>query len=267
MGLLACVAVLVVFAGGKSSRFGRDKCTYVHGGRRFIDYVIEAGREVVDKVVIAAGQNAHLYPGEVVIADSPRFSGPLAAVDSAVQLFDETLIFAPCDAPYLQPAVFRELLRSETSTSVWVFPNGRVESTIFKTEPAAMREALDLLAQFRRSRLDDVFRLVATEFLAVEKHGINPAWLLNVNRPQDLAGDKPAFSRRVFLNDYLLRWDDPPLARWLRLRDEEALRRELLRYLETGLFSMAAHVAKDLATPSFSALAEVLYEAIDMKKW
>ena len=267
MGLWEEVAVLVVFAGGRSSRFGRDKCTYVHKGRRLIDYVIDAAKEVVEDVIVAAGRNAHLYPGHKVVEDSPRFSGPLAAVDAVVQKVNDTVLFAPCDIPYVQPAVFKELLRSEAPTSVWVFPNGRVESTVFKTEPAAMREALDLLAQFRRSRLDDVFRLVATEFLAVEKHGIDPAWLLNVNRPQDLAGGKPAFSRRVFLDDYLLRWDDPPLARWLRLRDEEALRRELLRYLETGLFSMAAHVAKDLATPSFSALAEVLYEAVDIRKW
>jgi molybdopterin-guanine dinucleotide biosynthesis protein A len=266
MGLLACVAVLVVFAGGRSSRFGRDKCTYVHGGRRLIDYVIEAGREVVDKVVIAAGQNAHLYPGEEVVADSPRFSGPLAAVDSAVQLFDETLIFAPCDAPYLRPAAFKELLRAEAPLSVWVFPNGRVESTIFKAEPAAARGALGLLAQHRRSRLDDLFRLVPTEFLAVEKHGADPTWLLNVNKAQDLAGAAPAFKHKVFLDDYLLRWGEPPLARWLTLGDVEALRTEFLRYVEVGLLSMAAHVAKDLGTPSFRALAEIIYEAVDIEK-
>jgi len=66
-----------------------------------------------------------------------------------------------------------------------------VESTIFKAEPAAAREALRLLAQHRRSRLDDLFRLVPTEFLAVEKHGADPTWLLNVNKAQDLAGAAP----------------------------------------------------------------------------
>ena len=260
------MAVLVVFAGGRSSRFGRDKCTYIHGGRRLIDYVIDAGREIVDRVVIAAGQNAHLYPGEDVIVDSPRFSGPLAAVDGAVQLFEDPLIFAPCDAPYLRPAVFRELLRSEAPLSVWVFPNGRVESTIFKAEPAAAREALGLLAQHRRNRLDDLFRLVPTEFLATEKHEIEPTWLLNVNKTQDLSGVAPVFRHRVFLDDFFLRWGEPPLARWLRLGDLDALRMELLRYVEVGLFSMAAHVAKDLGTPSFKALAEVIYEAVDIEK-
>ena len=260
------MVVLVVFAGGRSSRFGRDKCTYVHGGRRLIDNVIEAGGRVADKVVIAAGQNAHLYPDEEVVADSPRFSGPLAAVDAAVQLFDEPLLFAPCDAPYLRPAVFRELLYSKAPLSVWVFPNGRVESTIFKAEPADARRALELLAQHRRSRLDDLFRLVTTEFLAVEKHGVEPMWLLNVNKAQDLTGAAPAFRHRVFLDDHLLRWGEPPLARWLTLGNMEALKTEFLHYVEVGLLSMAAHVAKDLGTPSFRALAEVIYEAVDIEK-
>jgi molybdenum cofactor guanylyltransferase len=260
------VTVLVVFAGGRSTRFGRDKCTYTHGGRRLIDYVIEAGSGLAREVVIAAGQNAPLYPGEYVIADSPRFSGPLAAVDAAVQLFNEPVLFAPCDAPYIRPVVFSKLTESAAPLSVWVFPNGRVESTVFKAEPTAVREALNLLAEHRRSRLDDLFRLVPTEFLSAVKHRVDPSWLLNVNRLQDLSRDAPVFKHLVFTDDVFLQWDEPPLARWLKLGDGGALRVEFLRYVEVGLFSMAAHVAKDIATASFLALAEALYDAVDIEK-
>ena len=47
---------------------------------------------------------------------------------------------------------------------------------------------------------------------------------------------------------------------------KEALRTEFLRYVEVGLLSIAAHVAKDLGTPSFRALAEIIYEAVDIEK-
>lgn len=262
------MVLFVIFAGGLSSRFGRDKCTFVYRERRLIDYVIEVGRQVADRVVIAAGRNANLYPGETVLPDSTRFSGPLAAVDSATHLFDDELLFAPCDMPFLKPKVFKELLTVDTPFSVWVFPNGRVESAVFKASPAELKTILDFLARVRRSRIDDIFRLGHTTFLSTERHGIDPVWLKNINRSADLSETAPVVRHRVYTQDQVVKWRDSPLVRWLINNDVNALKQELLHYIETGLLSMAAHVAKDLAvvSPSYKALAEALYEITDIEK-
>jgi len=262
------MAVLVIFAGGLSRRFGRDKCTYPLGGKRFIDRVAEAGRAVADRIYVAPGPNVDLYKGVDVVEDSPRFSGPLAAVDTALRLFDEEVFFAPCDVPFITPAVFKELAKADGVFSTWVFPNGRVESTVFKASPREARRALDFLAAHKRRRLDDLFRLSPTVFLSVVKHGVDTLWLYNVNTPEDLAVEKVEVRLQVFVEDVELRWDTPPLAKWLEEGDVEALKRELIRYVELGLFSMAAHVAKDLApvSPAYKALSDVLYEAVEIEK-
>lgn len=261
------MAVLVVFAGGRSVRFGRDKCTYVHGGRRLVDYVVEAASPVVDEVYIAAGQNAGLYRGEKVLADSPRFSGPLAAVDAAVALFDDVLLFAPCDAPFLRAEAFRRLLEWGEPFVAWVYPNGRVESTIFKASPAEARRVLDFLARHRRSRIDDLFRTGPTRLLSMARHGVDPAWFLNINRPEDFEKRVEA-SSVVFSDDVRLEWPVPPLYRWLEEGDAGALEAEFLRYVELGLFSLAAHVAKDLAAvyKNFGLVGELLYDLVDIEK-
>ncbi|ACB39775.1 molybdenum cofactor guanylyltransferase [Pyrobaculum neutrophilum] len=261
-------AVLVVLAGGLSSRFGRDKCTYVYGGRRLIDYVIEAGRPVAGRVAIAAGRNAALYPGEEVVEDSPRFSGPLAAVDSAVYRYEGPLLFAPCDTPFLKPAAFEGLLAARSPLAVWVYPSGRVESAVFKAEAKAARPILDLLARFGRGRIDDLFRVGETAFLSMERHGVDPAWFINVNKPADLEASAAVVKRRIYAEDNVVSWEEPPLVKWLMGGGLDPLRRELLRYLELGLFSMAAHVAKDLSRfiPAYEALAEALYEASGVEK-
>ncbi|MGC9049842.1 molybdenum cofactor guanylyltransferase [Pyrobaculum sp.] len=268
MEYLCQMAVLVVFAGGRSVRFGRDKCTHHIGGKRLIDYVIEAGLGVARRVVIAAGQNAALYQGEDVLLDSQRFSGPLAAVDAAVHSVDDVLLFAPCDAPYLKARVFEALLDAEAPLAAWVFPNGRVESTIFKAQPAPARGALDFLSRFRRGRVDDLFRIVPTAFLSMERRGVDPSWFININRPGDLERRFVEIRQRIFVEDYVLRWPQPPLVKWLEAGDVEALREEFLKYVEAGLLSMAAHVAKDLAAAArgYGVLAEAIYDAVDIDK-
>lgn len=261
------MVVVVIFAGGASRRFGRDKCTYEYRGKRLIDYVIEAGKELGAKIVIAAGRNAAFYQGEEVIEDSDRFSGPLAAVDTATRRFEEELVFAPCDTPFIKPTVFEKLLSADAPLAVWVFPNGRVESTIFKARPQSVRAALDLLAHNKRRRVDDLFRIIATSFLSVARHGISPRWMHNINTPQDLEIETEA-TGEAFVDDYLLSWDVPPLVKWLRHGDVEALRREFLHYVEVGLLSMAAHVAKDLSHigKGYAVLAEAIYGAVEVNK-
>lgn len=261
------MAYLVVLAGGRSTRFGRDKCTYELGGKRLIDRVIEAGRELFDNIFIAAGANAHLYTGYNVIEDSHRFTGPLAAVDTAAHMLQGDIVFAPCDVPYVTGAVFEELLRQGGVFAVWVYPNGRVESSIFKMSAEGGAQILDILASYGRSRIDDLFRVGKTTFLSMLSHGANPSWFKNVNRPQDLEREIK-IDLRIFLKDVELSWSSPPLVKWLKEGDVEALKVELLRYLELGLFSMAAHVAKDLGRsfPPYNALGEILYGAIDIEK-
>ncbi|MFB6490356.1 MAG: molybdenum cofactor guanylyltransferase [Thermoproteus sp. AZ2] len=262
---------LVVFAGGASRRFQRpgeapvDKCKYPVEGRPMIERVVEAARPLVDAVYVAPGRKAGYGPP--AIEDSPRFEGPMAAVDSAAaRLSGWTLLFAPCDVPYITTRAFRELLAAEGS-AVYVTPNGLVESHVFKAEADALAEALNA-AVGRGGRLDDLFRLSRrASYLSPLAHGVAPKELLNVNYREDLAAE-PQYGEALFDSDLVLSWDPPPLLEHIRTKSPEPLWRELRVYLESGLLSMAAHVLEDLATNNkrLGALAGLIKSAVGIRK-
>ncbi|MDT7868567.1 MAG: NTP transferase domain-containing protein [Thermoproteus sp.] len=263
------MAKLIIFAGGQSRRFQRpgeprvDKCTYPVGGRPMIEAVAEAARGLVDGIYVAPGRN--VLPGYPAVEDSPGFSGPLAAVVSAASRFDDVLLFAPCDVPYITGRVFGELLRAP-GTAVLVAPNGLVESHIFKAEAGELRRMADALSR-RGGRLDDVFRLSRTAmYLSAARHGISRRELHNVNFREEL--EPPAeWGEVVFDEDLRLEWD-PPLARYLATGSADFLWSELRTYLEAGLYSMAAHVLDDLAEGNrrLAPVAKALKELVGIRK-
>ncbi|MGC9118310.1 MAG: molybdenum cofactor guanylyltransferase [Thermoproteus sp.] len=260
---------LIIFAGGQSRRFQRpgepwvDKCTYPVGGRPMIEAVAEAARGLVDEIYVAPGRNK--VSGYPTVEDSPGLSGPIAAVVSAAFRFDDTLLFAPCDVPYISPRAFGELLKA-AGTAVYVAPNGLVESHIFKAEAGELRRIADMLSR-RGGRLDDVFRLSRTAtYLSAARHGISRRELHNVNFREDL--EPPAeWVGDVFAEDLSLEWD-PPLAGYLATGSAEFLWRELRAYLEAGLYSMAAHVLEDLAETNrrLAPAARALKELVGIRK-
>jgi molybdopterin-guanine dinucleotide biosynthesis protein A len=262
------VVTLVVLAGGPSRRFGTDKCTYIYKGARLIERVISAARQLVDEIIIAAGRNASLYQGYTTVPDSPRFSGPLAAIDAAVSVIGGEILFAPCDMPCLTLAVFEGLLEASAPAATWVLPNGRVESVLLKVRADGIKPALDVLAAYGRGRVDDIFRLSGAAFLSTDSHGLSPKHFININTLADLLCEAPELRRGVFTQDYFLRWrGSPPLLRWLAGRDLGALQEELARYIDARLLSMALHVTRDLSRAGigYEALAGALSSAIAVR--
>lgn len=93
-----------VLAGGRSSRFGRDKALVSVAGRPMMAVVVEAMRDAGIDPVMAIGGTAGEAVGVPTVADNYPGSGPLGGVATA--LFwakrGHTLV-APCDLPCLRP--------------------------------------------------------------------------------------------------------------------------------------------------------------------
>jgi molybdopterin-guanine dinucleotide biosynthesis protein A len=69
----------IVLAGGRSSRFGRDKLIETVSGRPLLEHAIECvaplARETI--VVVGAEDSRVLPPGTTLVRDEPSFEGPL----------------------------------------------------------------------------------------------------------------------------------------------------------------------------------------------
>ena len=81
MSATETVAVIVL-AGGRSSRFGRDKLAEPLDGRPLLDHAIDAARRMATEVlvVVAPGSAPAVPAGVQVVHDAQAFEGPLAGV-------------------------------------------------------------------------------------------------------------------------------------------------------------------------------------------
>ncbi|MBY5161677.1 molybdenum cofactor guanylyltransferase [Salsipaludibacter albus] len=88
---------VVVLAGGRARRLGRDKSTVVVGGVRQVDRVVRLLAPLGGVVVLAAGPAAadrepSRTDGVVVVADSPGSSGPLGGIVAGLDVATTPLV-------------------------------------------------------------------------------------------------------------------------------------------------------------------------------
>lgn len=105
----------IVLAGGRSSRFGRDKLAEPVDGRPLLHHAIDATRAVATDVVVAGAPGAAptLPPGVSIAHDPVAFEGPLAGVAAGLTALARTVdrvIVVAGDMPTLAPAVLARLL-------------------------------------------------------------------------------------------------------------------------------------------------------------
>lgn len=105
----------IVLAGGRSSRFGRDKLAEPIDGRPMLEHAIDRVREVVTDVVVVAAPDAspRVLHGTTIAHDERAFEGPLAGLATGLAALDPAIdhvIIVGGDMPTLVPAVLERLL-------------------------------------------------------------------------------------------------------------------------------------------------------------
>jgi molybdenum cofactor guanylyltransferase len=103
----------LVLAGGRSSRFGRDKLAERVDGRTLltnaIDGVTPASTEIL--VIAAPGATPRLLPRATLIHDPVAFEGPLAGVAAGLRAAHESIVLVVGgDMPTLVGAVIESML-------------------------------------------------------------------------------------------------------------------------------------------------------------
>lgn len=110
----------IVLAGGRSSRFGRDKLAEPLDGRPLLHHAIRALASVCTEVIVVApaGGLTVALPADLpvplhVVSDRTSFSGPLLGLAAGAAAAEEWwLVVAGGDMPSLEPTVLRTMLRA-----------------------------------------------------------------------------------------------------------------------------------------------------------
>ncbi len=103
----------IVLAGGRSSRFGRDKLAEPIGGVPLLDHAIEAVRPFATEVLVVVSPDADppATPDVVMVRDAAPFEGPLAGLLAGLLIACEGAVLVVAgDMPELAPAVVESLL-------------------------------------------------------------------------------------------------------------------------------------------------------------
>ena len=113
----------VVLAGGRSSRFGRDKLAEPIDGRPLLDRAIEGvQRLAADVIVVAAPDSGPVVPDGVrVVHDPVGFEGPLAGLVTGLDAArTEVVLVVGGDMPTLVAAVLESMAAALDDPSIAV---------------------------------------------------------------------------------------------------------------------------------------------------
>lgn len=103
----------IVLAGGRSSRFGRDKLNETIGGRTLLEHAIEGVRPLAQEtiVVVAPGAAPFLSGGTILVHDPVPFEGPLTGLLTGLRRATQPLVLVVGgDMPTMVAAVLEVLL-------------------------------------------------------------------------------------------------------------------------------------------------------------
>jgi molybdopterin-guanine dinucleotide biosynthesis protein A len=103
----------IVLAGGRSSRFGRDKLAEPIDGKALLDHAIDAVRPTATEVIVVVAPDGAPTEraGVRVVRDSTAFEGPLAGLLAGLEAAREPAVLVTGgDMPDLSPAVAEVLL-------------------------------------------------------------------------------------------------------------------------------------------------------------
>lgn len=150
----------IVLAGGRSSRFGRDKLVEVIGGRPLLELAIEGVAPLANEtiVVVAPDESRTVPPGTLLVSDAASFQGPLAGLLTGLRRGSGPVaIVAGGDMPSLVPSVLAMLVDSLDDPAIDAVlleqdGRGRPLPGALRTAPAAAAAERLLAAGERRLR-------------------------------------------------------------------------------------------------------------------
>jgi molybdopterin-guanine dinucleotide biosynthesis protein A len=179
-------AIGVILTGGTSRRMGVDKAFVEVDGRAMVLRVADALRLAgCDPVVCQGG--SHLLTGSLgleVIPDPQPDSGPVLAIQAALEYHRSAILVAACDLVDLDPATVLGVI-----TAAQADPERRVVTATADGHPHLLshwsQEALEPLSQLVAEGV--IAYRVALERLAAVEVAVDPQSVRNVNRPEDLA--------------------------------------------------------------------------------
>jgi molybdopterin-guanine dinucleotide biosynthesis protein A len=185
----------VILAGGKSTRYGRNKAFAEIRGIPLVERVITVMGSVFERLVISTNspqEYAHL--GLPMVEDLIKGLGPLGGIYTGLNFIpDPAGFFVACDMPFLNASLLRLMVETWDDCDAvvpklgWMFEP--LHALYAKTCLRTLKEGIDS----RHYQIVESFPKMRIRFVDEEViRALDPdlRCFANVNRPDDLSGMK-----------------------------------------------------------------------------
>ncbi|MGD8985694.1 MAG: molybdenum cofactor guanylyltransferase [Desulfobacteraceae bacterium] len=181
----------IILAGGRSSRYGRNKALVEINGIRVIERVIRVMEPLFERLIIITNTpQDYAYLKLPMVEDLIKGLGPLGGIFTGLQtMSDEAGFFVACDMPFLSGDLVRHMVDVMEDFDVVV------PKVDWKVEPLhaiytkrcipAIKELIDN----KDYQIIKCFQSVRIRYLSKEEiYGLDPELrsFFNINRPEEL---------------------------------------------------------------------------------
>ena len=181
---------VVILAGGKSTRMGRDKLELTLDGQTMLESVADKFSAEFENVYISVA-NTEKYPHikQRKIADILMGAGPLSGLHAALsEVEDEGVFLVAADLPYADPLTAKSIIAlcREKEICIIRLQDGRLEPLFgyYKKTLLHRCEGAILAGKYR---MKDIVLASDTRFVAPAQLGKlwDERMIINVNYPED----------------------------------------------------------------------------------
>ena len=183
----------LILAGGKSTRFGKNKALVEMDGIRLIERVIRVMGSVFQRLIIITNTpHAYAYLKLPMVEDLIKDLGPLGGLYTGLEaISDETGFFVACDMPFLSEPLIRHMAAVRGDFDV-VLPkiDWKIEALhglYSKRCLPAIKEAIDS-QEYQVIRFFPKIRVKYLDENEIRKYDPKLKTFFNINNPQELPG-------------------------------------------------------------------------------
>jgi molybdopterin-guanine dinucleotide biosynthesis protein A len=182
----------IILAGGKSSRYGKNKALVEINGIRLIERVIGAVDSVFQHIILITNT-----PDEYTYLELPTYEdlfkglGPIGGILTGLEaLSDEAGFFVACDMPFLNTALIRHMVEVREDFDAVVPRIGWKMETLHAMYSKRCLPAIRRLIDSREYQIIRFFHQIRVRYVDEDEIRVFDPHLrsfFNVNRPQEIS--------------------------------------------------------------------------------
>jgi len=178
----------MVLAGGRSSRFGRDKGLYPYLGKPMVEHALDILGNHFDSLCISTNDpGSYAYLNLPLLPDIHRGCGPLGGLHAGLKLPGTGIAVLSCDMPHVPGELFEMLLQNLDGHLAVVPAHGQFREATCAIYTSACLPAFEKALMERRYKIMDALAGVAVNFVDVsEAIFYHPQIFHNINYRADL---------------------------------------------------------------------------------